>query len=383
MSLKPRPSRTRALMASTALGGALLLAFALPAGVFAAGTVTHYALAPSPIAAGASLAANSTVMVTVSAEGSTNALVPGAIVYLSLSQTTGGGSASVGSKVLTATPVAFTVTTGQISVTYRTPAVLPPGGKDIIKAANAKSSASITASDSYSYSKVIRYDFLATPIAPPGTLASGATTSVTLTAFDATNVAVPGAVVYLSYAPTAGGGTASVGMTPLSSTLTAFTANPSGQVVITYHSPVTLPATGIDTITAADAAKNATITRSDGYSFAASGSYLFSPSPIAATGALAAGTTVLVHLTALDAGGHAVAGAVVWISFTPTAGGGSARVGSKTLSATPAKFLTGSTGTMTVTYKSSAAPPLTGTDTITVGNSKTAPTVVVTDGYTY
>ena len=38
---------------------------------------------------------------------------------------------------------------------------------------------------------------------------------------------------------------------------------------------------------------------------------------------------------------------------------------------------------MMVTYKSSAAPPLTGTDTITVGNSKTAPTVVVTDGYTY
>jgi len=371
------------LLASTALGGALLLMLALPAGVFAAAAVTHYALAPSPIAAAASLAAGSTVTVTVSAEDSTNALVPGAIVYLSLSQTTGGGSAKVGTKALTATPVAFTATTGQISVVYKAAAVLPSGGKDIIKAANAKSSASIAASDSYSYSRVTRYDFLSTPIAAPGTLAAGSSSVVTLTAYDASNLPVPGAVVYLSYAPTSGGGTAAVGVTALTATLAAFVANPSGQVAITYHAPLVWPATGIDTVTAADASKNATITRADSYSFAASGSYLFSPSPIAATGALGAGVTVSVHLTALDAGGHAVSGAVVWISFTPAAGGGSAKVGSKALAATPAKFVTGSTGTVTVTYKSSAAPPLTGSDTITVGNTKTAPTVVVTDTYTY
>jgi hypothetical protein len=382
VSIKAR-SRRLALLTSTALGGSLLLASLVPSSVFAAGVVTHYVMSPSPIAATASLAAGATKVVTVSAETSTNALVPGSIIYLSLSQTTGGGSATVGATALTATPVAFTATTGKLSVTYKAPAVLPMGGKDIIKAANAKTLATISASDLYSFAKVSKYTFSPSSIAPPGSLAAGASSLVTLTSLNSSSVAVAGAVVYLSFVPTAGGGTASVGATALSATTVAFTSNASGQIVITYHAPAVLLTTGTDTITAADAAKNPTITRTDAYSFDGPTSYVFSPSPVAATGSLAAGKTVTIVVTALDSGGHSVAGAVVWLYFTPTVGGGTANVGSKVLSATPNKFLTGSAGTLTVTYKASAAPPLSGTDTIHAGNLKTVPTVVATDTYTY
>src|ERR1035437_1776615 len=365
VNLHLRPTRPLQIIAVTALGASMLLTAVAPASVFAAGTVTHYVMAPSPIAATASLAAGATASVVVSAEGSTNALVPGAVVYLSFSQTTGGGSASVGATVLKSTPVAFTATTGQVTVTYKTPAVLPMGGKDIVKAANSKSGASITASDAYSFARVSKYTFSPAPIAAPGTLGAGSSASVTLTSVDSSSVAVPGAVVYLSFLPATGGGTASVGATALTSSLAAFTSNVSGQIVITYTAPATLPATGTDTITAADSARNTTITRTDRYSFAG------------------AGATVTLHLTALDAGGHPVAGATVWLYFTATAGGGSANVGSKVLSATPSKFSTNSAGTITVTYKASAAPPTTGTDTIQAENLKSLPTIVASDSYTY
>ena len=382
MSLQAR-TRRLAMLTSTALGGSLLLAALAPGSAFAAGAVTHYVMSPSPIAATASLAAGATKVVTVSAEDSTNALVPGAIVYLSLSQTTGGGSATVGATALTVTPVAFTATTGKVSVTYKAPATLPMGGKDIIKAANAKTLATISASDLYSFAKVTKYTFSPASVAPPGSLAAGASATVTLTSLNSSSVAVAGAVVYLSFVPTAGGGTASVGATALSATPVAFTSSSAGQVVITYTAPAVLLTTGTDTITAADSAKNPTITRTDAYSFASAGSFVFSPNPIAATGSLAGGKAVTLVLTALDSGGHAVSGTVVWLYFTPTAGGGSAKVGSKVLSATPAKFLTNSSGTVTVTYTASATPPVSGSDTINAENSKTSPTVVGSDAYTY
>lgn len=383
MSLRTTRTRSQAVLISAALGAALLLASVVPAGVFAAGAVSHYVIAPAPIAPAASLAANATKALTVSAEDSTNALVPGAVVYLSISQTTGGGSATVGTTVLTSTPVAFTATAGTITVTYKAPAVLPSGGKDIIKAANAKTLATISGSDFYSFSKVTRYVFSPTPIAPPGTLAASAVVSVTLTSFNSSLVAVPGAVVYVSFVPAVGGGTASVGLTALSSTPIAFTSNVAGQIVVSYHVPAVRPASGTDTIIATDATKNATLSKTDSYSFAGPASFVMSPNPIAALGTLTAGKTVSVTLTARDLGGNAVAGAVVWLYFTRAAGGGTASVGSKLLSTTPAKFLTGSSGTLVVTYKASLTPPTSGTDTISAENSKVAPTVLGSDAYTY
>ena len=383
MNLQVRRTRPWALLTSAALGGALLLASVAAPGVLAAGPVTHYVMSPSPVAPAASLPINTARTVTVSAEDSTNALVPGAVVYLSISQTTGGGSARVGATALTTKPVAFSATAGQISITYTTPAVLPTGGKDIVKAANAKTAATITGLDFYSYSSVSRYTFSPNPIAPPGSLTAGSSTNVTVTSYNSSSVAVAGARVYLSFVAAPGGGTASVGVAALSSTPTAFVASAGGQIVVTYHAPTLLPTSGADAIIATDAIKNATIARTDSYSFAGPSSFAFSPSPIAALGTLAAGKTVTLHLTALDSSAHPVAGALVWLYFVPAAGGGTASVGSKALSATPARFLTSSAGTLTVTYKASATPPLAGTDTINAENLKTAPTIVGSDGYTY
>jgi hypothetical protein len=76
----------------------------------------------------------------------------GATVYLSFTQATGGGTASVRGAALSPTPVAYiTDSTGAIAITYTTPATPPSSGTDTISAANATSSATITASTSYTY----------------------------------------------------------------------------------------------------------------------------------------------------------------------------------------------------------------------------------------
>src|ERR1035437_5727269 len=181
----------------------LLMTAALPLTAFAATppVVTHYAMSPGPIAAASSLAANSTVSITVSAETANNSLVPNASIYLSFTQAGGGGTALVGTTSLGTTPVAFTAASGTVTVTYNAPAVLPASGRDTIEAADAKSLHTITTTDSY--------DFAA---------------PITLTAENASAAAIPNATVYLSYVPSAGGGSAAVGTTPLTGTPAAFVA---------------------------------------------------------------------------------------------------------------------------------------------------------------
>jgi hypothetical protein len=350
--------------------------------VFAA-TPTHYVFSPSPIAAAGSLGVSHSVNVTVSAESSTNALVPGAVIYLSLSQTAGGGSAAVGATALTTALVPFTAATGSLTITYKTPAVLPTGGKDIIKAANAKVSPTITATDLYSFSLVTRYSFSPTAVATAGSLAANASVPVTVTSFNAANAALAGATVYLSFKPATGGGSAKVGVTALTATPMLFKAGLTGQIVITYVAPAVLPATGTDLLTAQDATKNATVSKADAYSFGKLASFALSPLPIAATGSLGAGKSVTVTLVSKDALGNPVAGAVVYLKFVPAAGGGTAIVGTKALTGTAAKFMTGTSGTIAIVYKTGVTVPLTGTDALSAGNLATGATLTATDSYTF
>jgi hypothetical protein len=357
----------------------LLMAAALPSTAFAATPVTQYVLSPAPIAATSSLAASSTVSITVSAETATNSLVPGAVIYMSFTQAPGGGTAVVGATNLGKTPVAFTAATGTITVTYTAPAMLPTGGRDTIKAANAASLPSITATDSYDF---VIYVFSPYAIAAPGSLAAGATVPVTLTAEDASAVAVPNATVYLSLVPAAGGGSAAVGATPLTSTPVAFVAGPTGQLVISYQTPIALPATGVDTITAQQSPTSVTRNDSVSYSFGALNSLAFSPSPIAAAGSLTPGQVVPVTLAAIDAMGNPVAGQFLFLTFVPVTNGGSAMYGTKALSATPIQVLTDAAGLVAITYTASSGAPNVGPDTLTAGNSKTSPTLSATDTYT-
>ena len=109
-------------------------------------------MSPHPIATSASLAANSTVVVTLTALNSSHTGVAGAIVYLVFTPATGGGSASVGTTALTSTPQAFTAnSSGVISITYKTPGVLLASGTDTIMARSAPTHSIIVASDTYTF----------------------------------------------------------------------------------------------------------------------------------------------------------------------------------------------------------------------------------------
>ncbi|MGZ6314150.1 MAG: beta strand repeat-containing protein [Candidatus Limnocylindrales bacterium] len=357
----------------------LLMTLALPSTAFAVAPVTQYAMSPVPIAATGSLAVNASVSITVSAETATNSLVPGAVIYLSFTQAPGGGTAVVGATSLGKTPVAFTAATGAITVTYTAPAVLPTGGRDTIKAANAASVPTITATDSYDF---VVYVFSPVVIAAPGSLTAGATVPVTLTVEDASAVAVPNATVYLSLVPAAGGGSAAVGATQLTSTPVAFLVGPTGQLVINYQAPPTLPATGVDTIVAQKSPTGVTRNDTVSYSFGALSSLTLSPSPIAAAGSLTPGQVVPVTLAALDAMGHPVAGQFLFLTFVPVTNGGSAMYGTKALSATPTQALTNGAGLVEITYTASSGAPNVGPDTLTASNSKTSPTLSATDTYT-
>ncbi|HJX67304.1 MAG TPA: hypothetical protein VJ258_01120 [Candidatus Limnocylindrales bacterium] len=358
----------------------LLMAAALPSTAFAATPVTQYVLSPAPIAAPASLAAGATVSITVSAETATNSLVPGAVIWLSFDPAVGGGTASVGTTSIVVTPAAFTAASGTITVTYTAPAVLPASGQDVLEAADTKQAVTITAIDRYNFAVPATYVWSPDPIAAPGSLAAGATVPVTITAENASAVALPNATVYLSFVPSAGGGSAAVGATALTGTPTAFVVDPTGQLVVTYQAPVALPATGVDTITAQQTPTGSTQT--DSYSFGTLKSLAFSPSPIAAAGSLTPGQTVSVTLAATDGMGNPVAGQALYLTFVPVTNGGSAMYGTKALSATAAQVKTDAAGLVAITYTASSGAPNVGPDTLTAGNSKTSPSLSATDTYT-
>jgi hypothetical protein len=115
-------------------------------------SVKRYKMTPHPIAVTASLHANATVIVTLTALNSSHAGVSGAVVYLLFAPATGGGSASVGSTALTSSPQAFTANSGGvISITYKTSAVPPTSGIDTITARSAPTHPIIVASDTYTF----------------------------------------------------------------------------------------------------------------------------------------------------------------------------------------------------------------------------------------
>ncbi len=235
----------------------------------AAGPVANYVLAPSPIATAGSLAAGATVAVTLTAEDSTAAPVPGATVYLAFKHTkTGGGSALVGTTPLTLKPQSFIADgSGHIAISYHAPSTLLTNGEDVITAQNTASLPSIRVTDHYIFNGVTRYKMHPHPIAATATLAGSASVTVTLTALNSSGVGVPGAVVYLLFTQATGGGSAAVGTTALTSTPHAFTANSGGVISITYKTPAVPPTSGTDSIMARSAPTHPIVVASDSYTF--------------------------------------------------------------------------------------------------------------------
>jgi DNA-binding beta-propeller fold protein YncE len=116
------------------------------------------------------------------------------------------------------------------------------------------------------WGQTAQYVMSPSPIAPKGTLSSGQVL-ITVTAETSGGTPTPNVVVFLSFNPTAGGGTAQVGSTALSSTPQAFTADGNGNVTVTYTVPGSPPGSGSDTLTAQNAGTSPTITQSDSYAF--------------------------------------------------------------------------------------------------------------------
>jgi hypothetical protein len=261
------------------------------------------------------------------------------------------------------------------------------------------------------------------PIAQPGSLLASATVDLCVQPESAPGVHVAG-TVYLNIlageftAPPNAGGTAMVGTTALTSTPAPFATSatctlPSGpsfpnSILVAYTSAVSLPINGRDVISGADApADNATAASGGNcpasvpcgtaaYVYSPVTTYVFSPSPIATTGALTAGQVVNVTVTAEDSTGRAISGAYLDLSLTSTGATGGSAVAFSEISKTNKQLtnipqrigsLSCSTagcgaGTVAITYTAANPLPASGVDTITAQNHPTA-TVTVTDTYTY
>ncbi len=126
--------------------------------------------------------------------------------------------------------------------------------------------------------------------------------------------------------------------------------------------------------------------------------YAFTPSPIAASGALAPGESVNVTLTAEDAQGAPVPGVVVFLWLIPAVGGGgSATVGATALTGSPQPFIASASGTVHLTYSAPDPIPAASvhcqrsdtttrcnpTDEIMAADSATSPAVGGSDTYTF
>jgi hypothetical protein len=260
------------------------------------------------------------------------------------------------------------------------------------------------------------------PIAQPGTLAASTTVNLCVQPESSPGVHVAG-TVYLNIlageftSPSNPGGTAMVGATALTSTPAAFTTSATctvgtstfpDAILVAYTSASSLPINGRDVISAADApADNATAASGGNcpasvpcdtavYVYSPVTTYVFSPSPIATTGALTAGQVVNVTVTAEDSTGRAISGAYLDLSLTSSGATGGSAVAFSAISGTN-KHLTNipqrigslscstagcGAGTVAITYTAANPLPASGVDTITAQNHPT-PTVTVTDTYTY
>jgi hypothetical protein len=231
---------------------------------------------------------------------------------------------------------------------------------------------------------VASYVLAPSPIAPAGSLAASATVAVTLTAEDSTTAPVSGATVFLTFKHSkTGGGSALVGTTALTLKAQQFVTDANGHIAITYHTPSTLLTNGEDVITAQNTASLPTIRVTDHYIFNDVTRYKMNPHPIAATNTLAGNTTKVVTLTALNSSGAGVPSAVVYLSFIQAAGGGSAAVGTTALTITPQAFTANTSGVISITYKTPAAPPTSGIDTIKAKSAPTHTVVAGSDTYTF
>jgi hypothetical protein len=166
--------RNRYITCTTDSNGSLVLTYKAPSNLLQFGeadwqavagsdkAITHYVycdvlrFSPSPIARPGTLVAGASVPITLTSDSGSDIGVPNSTVYLSFSQTFGGGTAFVGSTQLGSSGQFFTTdSTGSLQLTYNAPAVLPTSGTDSITVRDAGFSPGAGNSDSYSFGSTL------------------------------------------------------------------------------------------------------------------------------------------------------------------------------------------------------------------------------------
>jgi hypothetical protein len=277
-------TRAAVVLAVLGAGSAAIASSPVDAGVGRAaqtcqvgGTYTRIRMLPAPMAVFGSLQANQTASFSAQATNG-NLCVSGTVIYLILTNHVSGdslivqnpsqcgGATTIGSSFFVG---CTTDATGKIPLTYKAPSTLPDTGVVQVIAQNQTSHASVSGHEWYLYQ--MDYQFSASPIAHSGTLAASQQVVDTLQAAGVGGAPQQNEPVYLSFTSTASpAGSAKVGTTTLTSSPTAFLTNTSGQIVITYTAPTTLPSSGIDTIHAGSNANSIpNVLNATSYAFAA------------------------------------------------------------------------------------------------------------------
>jgi hypothetical protein len=271
------------LFSTVVIAAAVVLPGLGSAPAVAAGTGgVHFAFPQPPIAPAGSIPAGASLSFTLRVTNN-GVADPGVTAYLCQCQDNAGVADSVpgdsttvpstqcgGAGVLPSNGSLLACTTnslGQVVLTYHVPThTVAQGRADWLAVSDTMAHPAHKALDHWVYCTVYRFN--SSPIARSGSLAGGASVPMTLTAQDGLDVGISN-TAYLSFKAAAGGGSASVGATRLTSTPALFSTNASGSLTITYTAPASPPSSGQDVISASDAAKTgSTETNTDTYSFA-------------------------------------------------------------------------------------------------------------------
>jgi hypothetical protein len=244
---------------------------------------------------------------------------------------------------------------------------------------------------SVSAQTVTAIHFATVPIAAAGSIGPGGSASVTVRVMSGRSPD-PGGLVYLflysinagaGYGGSVSGDSTTVppsqcgGVSVLTGSPIPCTADGTGTIVLTYHTPSPLPAQGRADFQAQNALTSPSIVAVSHYVYSAE--YRFSPSPIAAGGSLAAGDSVPITLNAQNGSDLPIAGGTMYLSIT---GSGSAMVGATALTSTPALFTADGSGNVQITYTAPLSLPADGADSIVV-QDLASPIIVSSDSYAF
>jgi hypothetical protein len=242
--------------------------------------IDHLVWSPSPIASAAGLGSGTGRTVALSAyqaDGTLVQLGPGVPIFVSLQPAAGSNAtASCGSTKITAAGVFCTGTGDRIFISYKSSTVPVNGGSDILTAALDGSGTEQT-QDLYTYAAargtpVAYLVWSPTPIAASGSLTSGQTANLTVTAFSSQNDPIPGVPLNLLLTRTLGSNaSANVdncrGLLPAAGGVVCTTGS-SGTLRVAYLASTAIVNGGRDTLTATTTAANPTLVQAqDQYTF--------------------------------------------------------------------------------------------------------------------